>query len=384
METFLEKVDWERMDWKKTLRAEREMRQAWANIGPIEGRHRRLLEKRFRAALKQLDKHLENERSINRQHKQGLIAAVEALAEEADLGKAIERTKELQRQWHTTVPGRQRDENRIWQQFRGACDAVFARRKEHQEAYNAELKENLQTREVLCRDALKLAEAAERPEQLQSSLRELEQRWRELASLPIPRQAERELDRQWQNATAMVQKRRQELQQEQQRAAIDRLAAQADLCTRIEQAVLGGDKDAAAALKDQWNTLATLDDAALQSRSRSRFERAVKALDDDANALTEMQRALDTNARRRGTLCLQLEILAQIDSPPELMEQRLAFQVERLSERMAEGEQDPLKGTTGLLHEWYLCGPAPVDPSLDSRFERALDALNQAEQIQQQ
>ena len=54
--------------------------------------------------------------------------------EEPDLGRAIDETKRLQRDWHTTVPARQKDENRLWQRFRAACDAVFARRQAQQEA----------------------------------------------------------------------------------------------------------------------------------------------------------------------------------------------------------------------------------------------------------
>ena len=44
---------------------------------------------------------------------------------------------------------------------------------------------------------------------------------------------------------------------------------------------------------------------------------------------------------------------------------------------MREGEKDPLEGTTGLLEEWYLCGPAPVSeaPALEQRFQRARAAL---------
>jgi DNA repair protein SbcC/Rad50 len=39
IEDFLAKVDWERVDWKRVLRAERETRHTWASIGPVEPRH---------------------------------------------------------------------------------------------------------------------------------------------------------------------------------------------------------------------------------------------------------------------------------------------------------------------------------------------------------
>ncbi len=81
IEDFLGKVDWERVDWKKILRAERETRQTWAAIGPTEGRHRKALERRFHQSLRQLDQRLDAERKHNQAHKHNLIERVRALAE---------------------------------------------------------------------------------------------------------------------------------------------------------------------------------------------------------------------------------------------------------------------------------------------------------------
>ena len=83
------------------------------------------------------------------------------------------------------------------------------------------------------------------------------------------------------------------------------------------------------------------------------------------------------NQQRRGEICLHLEIRSGVDSPPELAEARMAFQVSRLSGRMAAGEGDPLEAAPQLERDWYVCGPAP-EPAmseLEARFERARAAL---------
>ena len=86
-------------------------------------------------------------------------------------------------------------------------------------------------------------------------------------------------------------------------------------------------------------------------------------------------------AKRRAELCLHLEILAQVDSPPELTQTRLQFQVTRLTERMREGEKDPLEATSRLLQEWYLCGPAPASEAaaLEERFLRARRSIEKSD-----
>jgi exonuclease SbcC len=118
LETFLEQADWERMDWKKAARAEREMRQAWSALGPIEGKQHKPLEGRFRKLLRRLDKALDTERQANHAFKQDLIERMRALVEAPDLQRAIEEAKDLQQRWQTTVAGRQRDENALWKSFR--------------------------------------------------------------------------------------------------------------------------------------------------------------------------------------------------------------------------------------------------------------------------
>jgi hypothetical protein len=84
------------------------------------------------------------------------------------------------------------------------------------------------------------------------------------------------------------------------------------------------------------------------------------------------------NGQRRRELCLQLEVLAQVESPPALAKERMELQVARLSGHMGGSERAPLADAQHLLRDWYLCGPATPDPDLMARFERARAALGQA------
>lgn len=383
LEEFLDQVDWERMDWKKAARAEREMRQAWSAAGPMEGRHRKELDKRFRAALKRLDGHLAAERSRNQAFKRELIARVEALVGEPELGRAIEETKRLQREWHTSVPARQKDENRLWQRFRAACDAVFARREAQQEAHATELTENLKRRQDLCVEAENLASSEAGADALASALRELSTRWRDSEALPVPRQAQAGLSRRWREAHSTVERRRHERLEEQRREDLDLLAEQAALCERLERALETqfSQESAPAGAEADWQALPKQHNPDLQAAIERRFNRALEALKDGGDTLDAFRNDFAADGERRAELCLHLEILAQVDSPPELTQTRLQFQVTRLTERMREGEKDPLEATSRLLQEWYLCGPAPASDAaaLEERFLRARRAIEQTD-----
>lgn len=381
LEAFLDQADWERMDWKKAARAEREMRQVWSAMGPVEGRHRKALEKRFRNAMKRLDGQLAQERSRNQAHKRDLIAQVEALAEDTDLGHAIEEAKRLQRLWHTTVPARQSEENRLWQRFRAACDAIFERRKAQHEAHSAELADNLHQREGLCAKAEGLAAFEGEPDDLAAQLEELDAQWREWEDLPVPRHDGPGLTKRWRRARARVDDRRRELQDARRRETFDLLARQAAVCEEIERRLEVDAEEVQAvepaAIEARWQALPAQRSAELQAAMERRFLRALGALTEGGDALAAARRALASDGARRAELCLHLEILARISSPPELAKERLQFQVTRLTEHMRDGEKDPLLATSRLLHEWYLCGPAPaaVAPALEARFLRARRAI---------
>jgi hypothetical protein len=371
LEDFLSRVDWERVDWKRVMRAEREIRHAWSLIGPCEARARFRLDRRFHKGIKELDRRLESERERNQALKQGLVSRVEGLATLPDLEAAIEETKALQRQWHTTVPARQRDENRLWQAFRAGCDAVFQRRAAIQQAHRGELQENLSVRETLCDEALDCADRETDPRRLAAALRDLESRWREAESLPVPRQSVAALARRWQEARERLQRRRWDREEAERRAATDTLARQAELCESVERALLEGDGPPPGALETElaWSAIPELPDRSLQSAMAARLRTALEAAADPAR-LAELRAREQANRTRRERLCLELEIAAGVESPPDLAQDRLRVQVSRLAERMVDGEGDSLRGVPELLREWYLCGPAPRDTSLEERLAR--------------
>jgi len=160
---------------------------------------------------------------------------------------------------------------------------------------------------------------------------------------------------------------------------MDLLADHAALCERLEWILEadGGTPEALTAAEADWQSLPRQLDSTIQAAIERRFKRAVEAMKDGGAKLDALRSDFAADGAHRAELCLRLEILAQVDSPPELSKERLQFQVTRLTEHMREGEKDPLEARSRLLHEWYLCGPAPASlaAALEERFLRAHSAI---------
>ncbi len=379
LEAFLEQVDWQRMDWKKACRAEREMRQAWAALGPIDNRRQRAVEGRFRKALRRLDRALDGERASNTALKQDLIARMKGLADEPDLGRAIDAAKALQQQWHTTVPGRQRDENALWSSFRAASDAVFDRRAALHEARSAELRDNLAVRESLCAEIATFSATADDAAKLRETMQRLKTRWQDTDGLALPRQSAQSLQRRWRDALYDAEQRLQVLEDAERWSAVARLEQRANFCDQAARQLIADQGQDAETLKRQWSGLAELQAPHLAEALDAAFALLMDAAD-SASARSELQQRLRHNAERRQALCLQLEIASGADSPPELKQQRMEFQVSRLREHLGEGSGDEGGERAGdeawqLLQDWYLCSPAADIDGINDRLSRVKQAL---------
>jgi hypothetical protein len=386
LEAFLDKVDWERVDWKKLHRAEREMRQAWESLveapgGETHGARDRAIEGRFRRALRRLDRTLADERERNQAEKRQLLEQMRALADEPDLRRAVDAAKRLQQQWHTTVPARHRDENALWQQFRAACDAVFARRSAEYEARGATLRANQESREGICHELLALADSADSSSRadFEHRVSELKTRWNDTEALPVPRQAQAALNQRWRDALTAVRSRLAALREAERWAGLERLARRSGYCDELAQRLAaetaGSAADCEAAVK-AWEALPGIEDSQLAEAAERAFA-PVREACSNPSARAALADLLEQHRRKRESLCLELEIISQVESPSALQPNRMQRQVERLREHLSESAQASGEDITELLREWYLATPAAASTALDERFQRVRNALRE-------
>jgi hypothetical protein len=135
----------ESTDWAATADRLKQLQAQWKESGHVPRKQGDELWKRFRAACDkfferrkpQLDaRHAEEEANLTR--KQALIERARSVADKAPgeggWGKAIGQIKDLQSEWKDIGYVPRRDADRVYKEFRAACDALFAKRDSARDA----------------------------------------------------------------------------------------------------------------------------------------------------------------------------------------------------------------------------------------------------------
>lgn len=98
---------------------------------------------RFFASKKEFFGEIQNEFDKVAEKKKALIEKANELKDSTDWKNTANQLVTLQKQWKTLGSSGQKNEQRLWKQFRGACDVFFDNRQKHFEAADAEFETNL-------------------------------------------------------------------------------------------------------------------------------------------------------------------------------------------------------------------------------------------------
>jgi hypothetical protein len=383
LDAYEQATDWEQVDWREADQHVHKAREKWRRIGPVPRKAGKALEKGYRAVLERLETHLAPERERELKRRRLLIARAEELAGSSDLRSASREVKELQDQWKPTVPLPRKQEQALWVEFRKACDALFNQLREERDAADAERQANLERKQAICTELESLLEQPDK------TFREIHKRFDETSETwsgigEIPRKQEAAVEARYERIRERLAARQQQEKQAAEQARLQNIREHAQLCSRLEQAVLDPALDPAArqALLEQTRQaregLPELD-AEQAKPLQDRYTLAARALGGDSEAIRTLQQALEDNLQQRLQLCLQLEVAAGIESPPEYADARMAYQVSLLSDALQQ-KFEQTRSRDEQLRElqiaWLQAGPVANEdrPMLDARFERVLQA----------
>ena len=142
----------------------------WREIGPVAMEHKESLWERFKAASTIINRRhqehfeaIKSEQINNFERKSALCDEIEKMTAEAPTShkawnKASERLMAIQAEWRTIGFAPKKDNNKVYDRFRAACDKFF----EAKHAFYAEAKEdmtkNLEVKTALCERAEAIAE----------------------------------------------------------------------------------------------------------------------------------------------------------------------------------------------------------------------------------
>jgi hypothetical protein len=105
----------------------RTARTEWRTYHPCDIKALKPVEKEFEAVQAQLYQHIKNARDNNIAAKEAIVADAKALLELEDIEVQTTKAKELQTRWKTIGGTPRGIDQRLWREFRAACDEIFKR-----------------------------------------------------------------------------------------------------------------------------------------------------------------------------------------------------------------------------------------------------------------
>jgi hypothetical protein len=354
-EAWLDGVVWEHADYKVIEEQRQDMLTRWRAAATAGFRDERALRKRFDALLARIDRRLREVRKQEFARREQLIEVVEGLREALDLGNAVSETKAAQARWRTeaaSVRLSRADEQALWQRFRSACDAVFARREAQQATSAARREEHTRARLNDIRDFEASMQGAN-AYALQQVLDQFRDRWGDSRAARIGDG----LDDRARVLLRQAEQRLASLRREEYRIRFELMAQKAALVQRIEAAAASAlpTEDIVAETRASWEQLASLPHQSEQLMVQRM-----------AAAVSVTPETLSAGKAARAALLLELEIGLGLPSPSTHADARRDLQLTQLQQRFGAASAEAQQPET-LVAQWYATAATP-DAEQDARM----------------
>jgi len=335
---------------KQLLQQKRAIGQSFQEMGSVTAEQRKSLLPALRQTQQALQDRVQALSATAEQEKRRLIRLAEQLPHEADKAAALQQAKALQREWQQLDVLPRKLEQALWESFRAPMDDLFAVHDEQRQQHKAEQQAQREQQQnivaelesLLEKPDAELADCRARCEDLQHQF-SLQQR----PARGLQQRMRQAVDQFEQRLQQAIQQRRQQAWQtadssarEQQKAASQRL-----------QALQAGDDTEAAAAK---------------------LPEALQALD-----ATQLQQQLQQHSEAARAACIAAEFMAGLPSPAADQQQRMQYQVDRLSHHLRDKQQSsPAQQLRQVRENWYACMPMHPDDyaTMQARFDRAMAA----------
>lgn len=166
----------------------------WRETGPVVNEYKEALWERFKEASSRINKQhqehfeaLKAEQVHNLELKEGLCVAAEELVAQPlttlkEWNRANDRLLEIQKTWKTIGFAPKKDNNRIYERFRAACDRFFESKRQFFAGVKSEMEHNLQLKNEICAQA----EALQNSEEWKKTTDELialQARWKQIGAV---------------------------------------------------------------------------------------------------------------------------------------------------------------------------------------------------------
>ena len=179
----------------EAFRELQKLHEQWKEFGPVAKEHRDAIWERFRAATAVINKRYQayfetqkEKQGENLAAKEQLCARVEEIAEKEvansnEWNALARQIEEIQKEWRTIGFATKKENHKIYERFRAACDKFFEKKRLFYSGYKDTLSENLAKKEALIAEAEALKSSTEWKKATDQFIN-LQKQWKEIGAVP--------------------------------------------------------------------------------------------------------------------------------------------------------------------------------------------------------
>jgi len=291
----------------EAFRELQKLHEEWKELGPVSKEYREEVWERFRAATSVVNKKhqayfesMKGSQQENLEAKTALCEKVEAMlsSEISDSSQWNAMTKEIeaiQKEWKSIGYAAKKDNQKIYDRFRAACDKFFTLKREYYSDFKGQMQENMEKKIALCEEAEAL-KTSENWKEVAEKFVELQKRWKEIG--PVSRKKSEQIWKRFRAACDEFFENRDKHADEQNSQLAANLAAKKALIEEVKAFTPAESRDENfAALKEfqtRWNAIGFVPFKE-KAKVQAEFK---KALDAQFDALRSSGAAERTGRRR--------------------------------------------------------------------------------------
>ena len=179
----------------EAFRELQKLHEQWKEYGPVAKEYREDIWNRFKAATAVVNRRYQAHYAELKVKQEQNLAAKTELCEKAEAIAATEaagsndwnrlsrEVEQLQQEWRKIGFASRKENQKIYDRFKAACDAFFVKKRAFYTEYKDSLKANLQKKIALCEAAEALKTSTEWKKTAQQ-LQELQRQWKEIGTVP--------------------------------------------------------------------------------------------------------------------------------------------------------------------------------------------------------
>lgn len=180
----------------ESFRELQKLHEQWKEFGPVAKEFREQIWDRFKAATAQINKKyqayfegLKEKQTENLEAKTKLCERIEAIASKEDINSSSEWNNlskeiiDIQKEWRTIGFASKKENQKIYDRFRAACDKFFERKRDFYTGFKDNMNDNMSRKLSLIEQAEALKSSTEWKETT-DKLIDLQKQWKEIGAVP--------------------------------------------------------------------------------------------------------------------------------------------------------------------------------------------------------